>query len=171
MREATRHRLPSKESLKSAAWAAREIPLASKSVDKINLTLMKRPASATNKGINIGDYLLAHELDSGVILLGTNHLTKKFTRSFYKPIDATFKICPKMYHQVLLFMAQVMMRKKNMTMKKTTLIPLVKGWEPTFLIRVFCKHPKMVICVYYSFSDILISNFVLYNLIVFWYNI
>ena len=127
MREATRHRLPSKESLKSAAWAAREVPSASKSVDKIDLTLMKRPAGATGKGVNIGDYLLAYELYSGVILLGTKHLAKKFARSFYKSINATFKICPKMYYQVLLFMAQVMMMKKNMTMKKTTLIPTIKG--------------------------------------------
>ena len=36
MREVTRQRLPSKESLKSAAWAAREVPSAPKSVDKID---------------------------------------------------------------------------------------------------------------------------------------
>jgi hypothetical protein len=88
---------------------------------------MKRPAGAISKGVNIGDYLLAHELNSGVILLGTKHLAKKFTCSFYKSINATFKICPMMYYQVLLFMAQVMMMKKNMTMKKTTLIPTIKG--------------------------------------------
>jgi hypothetical protein len=88
---------------------------------------MKGPAGATGKGVNIRDYLLAYELYSGVILLGTKHLAKKFARSFYKSIDATFKICPKMYYQVLLFMAQVMMMKKNMTMKKTTLIPTIKG--------------------------------------------
>ena len=167
MREATRHRLPSKESLKSAAWAAREVPLASKSVDKIDLTLMKWPAGATGKGVNIGDYFLAHELDSGVILLGTKHLAKMFARSFYKSINATFKISPKMYFQVLLFMAQVMMMKKKMTIKKTIFIPTIKGREPTFLIRVFGKYPKMVICVDFSFSKILISNFVLYSFIVF----
>jgi hypothetical protein len=88
---------------------------------------MKRLAGATGKGVNIGDYLLAHELDSGVILLGTKHLAKNFAHSFYKSIDATFKICPKMYHQVMLFMAQVMMMKKKMTSKKTTLIPTIKG--------------------------------------------
>ena len=73
---------------------------------------MKRPAGATGKGVNIGDYLLAHDLDTGVIVLGTKHLAKKFARSFYKSIDATFKIYPKMYYQVLFFMAQVMMMKK-----------------------------------------------------------
>ena len=82
MREATRHRLPSKESLKSAAWAAREVPSAPKSLDLIDLTLMNRPAGATGEGV-------------------------------YKSIDATFKICPKMSFQVLLFMAQVIMMKKN----------------------------------------------------------
>ena len=51
MREATRHRLPSKESLKSAAWpwVAREVPSAPRSVDKIDLTLP--PAGATGNGI------------------------------------------------------------------------------------------------------------------------
>ena len=88
---------------------------------------MKRPAGATGKGVNIGDYLLAHELDNGVILLGTKHLAKKFDYSFFKSIDATFKIYPKIYYQVLLFMAQVMMIKKKMTSKKTTLIPTIKG--------------------------------------------
>ena len=161
MREATRHRLPSKESLKSAAWAAREVPLASKSVDKIHLTLMKRPTGAT------GNYFQAHELDSGVILLCTKHHAKMFARSSEKSINATFKISPKMYFQVLLFMAQVMMMKKKMTIKKTILIPTIKGREPTFLIRVFGKYPKMVICVDFSFSKILISNFVLYSFIVF----
>ena len=95
---------------------------------------MNRPAGATAEGVNIGDYLLAHELDSGVILLGKKHLAKKFARSFYKSVDAIFKICPKMYYHVLLFMAQVMMMKKNMmikiTMKMTTLIPTrIKNYE------------------------------------------
>ena len=127
MREATRHRLPSKESLKSAAWAAREIPPAPKSLDQIDLTLMNRPAGATTgEGVNMGDYLLAQELDSGVILLGTKHLAKKFARSFYKSVDATFKICPKMYYQVLLFMAQVMMMKKKMMIKMTQKMTLLK---------------------------------------------
>jgi hypothetical protein len=65
LREATRHRLPSKESLKSAAWAAREVPKAPKSLDTINLDLMNRPAGGTEgEGVNFGDYLLAHEVDT-----------------------------------------------------------------------------------------------------------
>ena len=93
MREATRHRLPSKESLKYAAWAAREVPSAPKSLDKINLTLINRPAGATGEGVNIGDYLLAHELDSGVILLGTKHLAKSPLRRealFLSPVSPGF---------------------------------------------------------------------------------
>ena len=85
MREVTRQRLPSKESLKSAAWAAREVPSAPKYHEKFDLTLMNRPAEATGKGVNIGDYLLAHELDSGVILLGTKHLAKKFALASISP--------------------------------------------------------------------------------------
>ena len=38
-------------------------PKAPKSHDKIDLTLMNRLAGATGEGIEIGDYLLDHELD------------------------------------------------------------------------------------------------------------
>jgi hypothetical protein len=107
LRESTRHRLPTKEALRSAAWASREVPPAPKSLDNLDLTLINRPASKTSKGIDVGDYLLAQELNYGVILLGTAPLAKAFSRSQYKSMDATFKICPKGWYQVLLFLAQV----------------------------------------------------------------
>ena len=169
LKEATRHLLPPKESLKSAAWPAREVPLALKSLDMINLTLMNRLAGATCEGVNIGDYLLAHKLDSGVILLGTKYLAKKFAvpcireaisfffrYGFPKSINATLNICPQMYFQVLLLMEQVM--NKNMIIKKL----LWSQQEPMFFcffIKVFGKYPKMVICFDLTFNEIFISNF------------
>ena len=105
--ESTGHRLSTKEALRSAAWESREVPPAPKSLDNLDLTVINRPASKTSKGIDVGDYLLAQELNYGVILLGTAPLAKAFSRSRYKSTDATFKICPKGWYQVLLFLAQV----------------------------------------------------------------
>ena len=94
LRESTRHRLTTKEALGSAAWASKEVPPAPKSLDNLDLTLINRPASKTSEGIDVGDYLLAQELNYGVILLGTAPLAKAFSRSRYKSMDAKLKICP-----------------------------------------------------------------------------
>ena len=108
LREVTRHRLPAKVALKSAAWAAREIPPAPRTIQDVDITLLNRPAGGTDgEGLRAADYLLAMEEESGVILLGTRYLAKAFSRSNYKSIDATFKICPKGWYQVVLFLAQV----------------------------------------------------------------
>jgi hypothetical protein len=47
---------------------------------------MNRPAGATCEGVNIGDYLLAHKLNSGIVLLGTKYLTKKFAVPSISPL-------------------------------------------------------------------------------------
>ena len=103
LRELVRHRLPSKIGLKSAAWSARVIPRAPNDRPSIDLSLLNRLQTENSDSFDINEFLLAHELEDGIILLGTQRLAKEWNNSKFKSLDATFKICPKMYYQVFIF--------------------------------------------------------------------
>ena len=48
-------------------------------------------------------------------------LAKEFANSMFKSADATFKICPKLFYQVVLFVCIVAMLMYN--------IPIIFSWE------------------------------------------
>ena len=96
-------RLPKESSLGSAANHARRVPTAPRNLDSINLDLVN------NDNLNISEYLLGSSPSDGVYLFGTKKLAKEFANSMFKSVDATFKICPKLFYQVMLFLCIVAM--------------------------------------------------------------
>ena len=101
LRERVRLALPSRARLRSAANAARRLPTAPKSFEDIDLTILN------DEKIDVSQYIIAEEKNDGILIFGTKELAKEFSNSIFKSADATFKICPKMFYQVLIFLAMV----------------------------------------------------------------
>ena len=101
LRERVRLALPSRARLRSAANAARRLPTAPKSFEDIDLTILN------DEKIDISRYIIAEDKNEGILIFGTLELAKEFSNSIFKSADATFKICPKMFYQVLIFLAMV----------------------------------------------------------------
>ena len=101
LRERIRLALPTRASLRSAAMAARRVPIAPKTFEDIDLQKLN------DDKINISKYVIAESKDDGIYIFGTKELAREFANSIFKSADATFKICPKMFYQVFLFLAMV----------------------------------------------------------------
>ena len=101
LRERIRLALPTSASLRSASMAARRVPIAPKTFEDIDLQKLN------DDKINISKYVIAESKDDGIYIFGTKELAREFANSIFKSADATFKICPKMFYQVFLFLAMV----------------------------------------------------------------
>ena len=62
---------------------------------------------SVNSGVLKSVSLKSQPQSDGIYLFGTTSLPREFANSFFKSADGTFKICPKMFYQVLIFLAQV----------------------------------------------------------------
>ena len=90
--------LPSKDSLRTAASAARSIPKAPVSHDDIVLEAIPY------KGETALKFMLRRSSKPGenrdVILMGTPRTVRQFVASKFKSGDATFSCAPKLFYQV-----------------------------------------------------------------------
>ena len=101
LKERVRLALPSRAGLRSAAMAARRLPIAPKSFEDVDLKVLN------DDKINVAHYVIAEDKNDGIFIFGTPELAREFANSILKSADVTFKICPKMFYQVLIFLAMV----------------------------------------------------------------
>ena len=94
--------LPSKDSLRTAASAARCVPKAPDTHDDINLE------SIPYKDGTAADFLLRRTRrpgeDKDLFLMGTPRTVRQFVSSKFKSGDATFSCTPKLFYQVFVFL-------------------------------------------------------------------
>ena len=101
LKERVRQILPTENSLRTAANNAKRLPRAPKSLNDIVLEVVD------TEDLKVSDYLLGSSPEDGIYLFGTKTLAKEFANSLFKSADATFKICPKLFYQVMIFLALI----------------------------------------------------------------
>ena len=103
LRERVRLVLPQQEEFRSACYRAKKrgIPAAPRNIFAIDFSVLETESR------NMRDYIIAHDLPSGIVIFGTQETLREFAQARIKSCDGTFKIAPKLFHQVVIFMARI----------------------------------------------------------------
>ena len=103
LRERVRLILPQQEEFRSACYRAKKrgIPVAPRNLDDIDFSVLE------SESRNMKDFIIAHDLPSGIVIFGTQETLREFAQARIKCCDGTFKIAPKLFHQVVIMMARV----------------------------------------------------------------
>ena len=76
LKERVRLALPSRAGLRSAAMAARRLPIAPKSFEEVDLKVLN------DDKINVTHYVIAEDKDDGIFIFGTPELAKEFANGY-----------------------------------------------------------------------------------------
>ena len=103
LKERVRMILPTQEEFRSAAYRAKKkgIPVAPRRLEDLDFSLLNTDSR------NMENYILSHDPESKIVLFGTEKTVQTFIAAKFKTMDGTFKIAPKNYFQVLIFLALV----------------------------------------------------------------